>query len=113
MSPTELTATIEQALQTVLDVEDYELTESFDGQGIDVSGDDWTWHVEDELSYLALDDEPEDESARSAAIEKNLTKPVIEAIRGIEPATLVVLADLLVASRDPLSLTFAGMIRNS
>ena len=52
MGPAELTAIIEQALQTVLGVEDVELTESFDGKGIDVSGDDWTWHVEDELSVL-------------------------------------------------------------
>jgi hypothetical protein len=111
MSPAELTATIEQALQTVLGVEDYELTESFDGKGIDVSGDDWTWHVEDELSYLAIDDEPEGEGSYSAAIEKSLTAPVIEALRGIDPATLVVLGDLLVASRDPLSIAFAGMLR--
>jgi hypothetical protein len=111
MTPAELTANIEQALQTVLGVEDYELTESFDGKGIDVSGDDWTWHVEDEVSYLAIDDEPDGEAAYPAAIEKNLTAPVIEALRGIDPATLVVLADLLAASRDPLSIAFAGMLR--
>jgi hypothetical protein len=92
-------------------VEDYELTESFDGKGIDVSGDDWTWHVEDGLSYLAIDDDPETEVAYPAAIEKNLTAPVIEALRRIDPATLVVLADLLAASRDPLSISFAGMLR--
>ena len=96
----------------MLDVEDYELTESFDGKGIDVSGDDWTWHVEDELSYLAIDDEPDTESAYPAAIEKNLTAPVIDALRGIDPATLVVLADLLAASRDPLSISFAGLLRS-
>ena len=111
MSPAELTAIIEQALQTVLDVEDYELTESFDGKGIDISGDDWTWHVEDELAYLAIDDEPERDGAYQAAIEKHLTAPVIEALRGIDPATLVVLAELLAASRDPISISFAGMIR--
>jgi hypothetical protein len=113
MGPAELTAIIEQALQTVLGVEDYELTESFDGKGIDVSGDDWTWHVEDGLSYLAIDDDPESEAAYPAAIEKNLTAPVIEALRGIDPATLVVLRDLLAASRDPLSISFAGMLRGT
>ncbi len=112
MTPAELTAIIEQALQTVLGIEEYESTESFDGQGIDVSGDDWTWHVEDAFSYLAIDDEPEDECEYPAAIERNLTAPVIEALRGIDPAILVVLADLLAASRDPLSISFAGMIRN-
>ncbi len=113
MGPAELTAIIEQALQAVLDVEDYELTESFDDRGIDVSGDDWTWHVEDELAYLAIDDEPENASGYPAAIEKNLTAPVIAALRGIDPATLVVLADLLAASGDPLSISFAGMLRSS
>lgn len=113
MGPAELTAIIEQALQAVLDVEDYELTESFDDRGIDVSGDDWTWHVEDELAYLAIDDEPENASGYPAAIEKNLTAPVIAALRGIDPATLVVLADLLAASGDPLSIRFAGMLRSS
>ena len=111
MGPAELTAIVERALQTVLGVEDYELTESFDGKGIDVSGDDWTWHVADELSYLAIDDEPESEAAYPAAIEKNLGAPVIEALRGIDPAVLVVLADLLSASGDPLSIAFAGMLR--
>lgn len=111
MGPAELTAIIEQALQTVLGVEDYELTESFDGKGIDVSGDDWTWHVEDGLSYLAIDDEPEIETAYPSAIEKNLGTPLIAALREIDPAVLIVLADLLAASGDPLSLAFAGMLR--
>ncbi len=111
MTPAELTAIVEQALQSVLGVEDYELTESFDGKGIDVSGDDWSWHIEDELAYLAIDDEPESVAAYPAAIEKNLTAPVIVALRGIDPTTLVVLADLLAASRDPLSISFAGMLR--
>jgi hypothetical protein len=113
MGPAELTAIIEQALQAVLGVEEYELTESFDGTGIDVSGDDWTWHVSDELSYLAIDDEPEGEAAYPAVIEKNLTASVIAALRGIEPATLIVLQDLLAASGDPLSISFAGMLRAS
>lgn len=112
MHAAELTAIIEQALQTVLGVEDYELTESFDGKGIDVSGDDWTWHVEDELSYLAVDDEPDFDTAYTAAIEKNLTLPVIDALRAIDPATLAVLADLLAASHDPLSLAFAHLLRS-
>lgn len=110
MGPVELTAIIEHALQTVLDVEDFELTESFDGMGIDVSGDDWTWHVGGELAYLAIDDEPENVSGYPAAIEKNLTAPAIDALRGIDPATLVVLRDLLTASGDPLSSAFAGML---
>jgi hypothetical protein len=95
----------------VLPVEEFELTESFDGKGIDVSGDDWTWHVEGELSYLAIDDEPETEDAYTAAIERNLTAPVVAALRQIDPATLVVLRDLLAASGDPLSLAFAGVLR--
>ncbi|MCO5221821.1 MAG: hypothetical protein M9947_09610 [Thermomicrobiales bacterium] len=111
MTPAELTATIEAALQTVLAVEDFELTEGFDGNGIDVSGDAWTWHVEDERSYLAIDDEPENESALPSAIEKTLTLPVIDALRTLEPATRVVLADLLAASRDPLSIAFAVIVR--
>jgi hypothetical protein len=111
MTPAELTAAIERALLTVLPVEEFELTESFDGKGIDVSGDDWTWHVEEELSYLAIDDEPESESAYPDAIERNLTAPVIAALQQIDPATLIVLADLLAASADPLSLAFAGTLR--
>ena len=111
MSPAELTAIIEQALQTVLPVEDFELTESFDGNGIDVSGDDWTWHVEDDFAYLAIDDEPDDASAYAAAIEKHLTASVISALRQIDPATLIVLCDRLAASGDPISLVFADMLR--
>lgn len=86
MTPADLTATIEHALLTVLEVEDFELTESFDGRGIDVSGDDWTWHVEDGLSYLAIDDEPDAATAYPTAIEKNLTGPVIVALQEIDPA---------------------------
>ena len=95
----------------LISVEEYELTESFDGKGIDVSGDDWTWHVEDELSYLAIDDEPESESEFPAAIERNMTAPVIAALQEIDQATLIVLADLLAASGDPLSLAFATFLR--
>lgn len=111
MDPAEPTAIIEQALLTVLGVEDFALTEGFDGAGIDVSGDDWTWHVGKELSYLALDDEPENEAEYPEAIERNLTAPVIGALRGIDTATLVALCDLLAASGDPLSISFAGMLQ--
>lgn len=111
MTPAELTACIEQALLHVLEVDDFELTEGFDGKGIDVSGDDWTWHVEAELSYLAIDDEPDHPETLPAAIETNLTAPVLDALRQIDPATLLVLRDQLAASGDPLSLTFAGLLR--
>lgn len=111
MTPADLTATIERALLTVLDVEDFELTESFDGKGIDVSGDDWTWHVADDLSYLAIDDEPDDPVAYPAAIEKNLTAPVIAALQQIDAPTRIVLCDLLATSGDPISLAFIGLLR--
>lgn len=112
MTPSELTAAIERALLTVLEVEDFELTESFDGKGIDVSGDDWTWHVEDGLSYLAIDDEPDAVAAYPAAIEKNLTSPVITALQEIDAPTRIVLCDLLAASGDPISLAFAATLRS-
>lgn len=112
MTPADLTSTIERALLTVLDLEDFELTESFDGKGIDVSGDDWTWHVEDDLSYLAIDDEPDDPAAYPAAIEKNLTAPVISALQQIDAPTRIVLCDLLAASGDPISLAFVDLLRS-
>lgn len=111
MNSADLTSAIEQALLSVLSVDAFELTESFDGKGIDVSGDDWTWHVEDGLSYLAIDDEPETETGYPAAIARNLTAPVIDALREIEPVSLLALVDLLVASGDPLSLAFASMLQ--
>lgn len=111
MTPAELTAAIERALLTVLDVEDFELTESFDGSGIDVSGDDWTWHVENGLSYLAIDDEPDTADAYPAAIEKNLTGPVIAALQEIDEPTKIVLCNLLAASGDPISLAFVDLLR--
>lgn len=112
MTPADLTSTIERALLTVLDLEDFELTESFDSKGIDVSGDDWTWHVEDDLSYLAIDDEPDDPAAYPAAIEKNLTAPVISALQQIDAPTRIVLCDLLAASGDPISLAFVDLLRS-
>lgn len=112
MTTTDLTATIEHALLTVLDVEDFELTESFDGSGIDISGDDWTWHVEDGLSYLAIDDEPDDAASYPAAIIRNLTGPVIAALQEIDPPTRIVLCDLLAASGDPISLAFVDLLRS-
>jgi len=111
MTPADLTATIERALLIVLGVEDFELTESFDGKGIDVSGDAWTWHVEDNLSYLAIDNEPDDAAAYASTIEKTLTGPVIAALQEIDPATRIVLCDLLAASGDPISLAFVDLIR--
>jgi len=111
MTPADLTATIERALLTVLDVEDFELTESFDGAGIDVSGDDWTWHVEDGLSYLAIDDEPENATGYPAAIEKALTGPVIVALQEIEEPPRIILCNLLAASGDPISLAFVDLLR--
>ena len=63
--------------------------------------------------YLAIEGEPESDAAYVAAIERNLTEPVIGALRGIDPAILVVLADLLAASRDPLSIAFGGLLRSS
>lgn len=113
MSPAELTAAIEHALLTVLTVEDFELTEGFGGAGIDVSGDDWTWHVEDGLSYLALDDEPEDESALPGVIDRALTMPVITAFQTIDPVALAELTALLRASADPLSIAFAQRLQSS
>jgi hypothetical protein len=113
MSPADLTAAIERALLSVLELEDFELTESFDGKGIDVSGDDWTWHVDGDFSYLAIDDEPDDAAAYAVAIEKNLTTPVITALQEIDPATRIVLCDLLAASGDPISLAFVDMLRGS
>lgn len=112
MTPADLTSTIERALLTVLDLEDFELTESFDSKGIDVSGDDWTWHVEDDLSYLAIDDEPDDPAAYPAAIEKNLTAPVISALQQIDAPTRIVLCDLLAVSGDPISLAFVDLLRS-
>ena len=111
MTPADLSATIEQALLTVLDVEDFEATTGFGGNGVDLSGDDWTWHLEDGLSYLAIDDEPDDPTGYAAAIERNLTAPVLDALRAIDQATLIVLAELLAASGDPLSLAFAELLR--
>jgi hypothetical protein len=111
MTPAELTAAVERALLTVLAVEDFELTESFDGKGIDVSGDDWTWHVEDDFSYLAIDDEPNEAAAYPAAIVKNLTGPVIAALQEIDAPVRIVLCDLLAASGDPVSLAFVGLLR--
>jgi len=113
MTPADLATMIEQALLTVLDVEDFESTPGFEGTGVDVSGDDWTWHIEEELAYLALDDEPDDPAAYETAIEKNLTEPVLAALRDIDPATLIVLSNLLAASGDPISLAFAGLLRRS
>ncbi len=113
MTPADLATTIEEALLTVLAVKEFESTESFDGKGIDVSGDDWTWHVEDDLSWLAIDDEPDDPAAYGAAIEKNLTEPVLIALRDIDPPTLVVLSNLLAASGDPISLVFVDLLRRS
>jgi hypothetical protein len=111
MTPADLTAAIERALLTVLELQDFELSESFDGKGIDVSGDDWTWHVEDGLSYLAIDNEPDDAATYPSIIEKNLTGPVIAALQEIDPATRIVLCDLLAASGDPISLAFVELLR--
>lgn len=110
MTPANLSSVIERALLTVLDLDDFESTEGFDGKGIDISGDDWTWHIEDELAYLAIDDEPDEPAAYPVAIEKNLTTPVIAALRQIDGASLATLTRLLTASGDPLSISFAELL---
>ncbi len=113
MTPADLATTIEQALLTVLDVEDFESTPGFERVGVDVSGDDWTWHIEDDGAWLAIDDEPDDPAAYATAIEKNLTEPVLAALRDIDPAILVVLSELLAASGDPISLAFVDLLRRN
>lgn len=110
MTPTELSANIDRALQTVLRIEDFEMTEGFDGAGIDISGDDWTWHLDDRIAWFAIDDEPDNPSDYPVAIERNLTAPVITALRQIEEPVRDELAKLLAASEDPLSLAFAALL---
>jgi hypothetical protein len=103
---------IAEALQAEFDdrleAVDFDLT--FEGGEIDIATDDWTMHLEAGSGWIAIDNEPEDDSGYAIALRDAFQSREIEAIRAANDAVDGAIGELLAGSGDPLSAAFADMI---
>lgn len=104
-----LAAALTAAMHTVLDPDEFDVTEGAPGE-LDLSTDDWTLHVEDwpnGPAWLAIDDEPDDLAAYTAARRRVMSEAVERALAEADRAVDGALTRALRASGDPFTIQFA------
>lgn len=81
---------------------------------LDVSGDDWTLHLEgwpdQPLAWLALDDEPEETMDRRSELRRALGADVLAALAAADTQLSGRLGEALRAGADPLSIDLADAL---
>jgi hypothetical protein len=106
---------IESALSDALAEEDFNVTVDQDGGEATIEADEWTLQlasVEGALTaFLAIDEEPENEASYPAAVRAALGKGVEDALIDADQELGGALSTALIASGDPFSTTFAGVLR--
>jgi homoserine kinase len=101
-----LAAALSAALRTVLDPDEFDVTPATTGD-LDVSTDDWTLHIENwpnGPAWLAIDDEPDDASAYTAARRQVMSEEVERALAEADQAVARGLTRALQASSDPFTI---------
>jgi hypothetical protein len=108
-------AEIETGLAEALADGDYDITVDEDGGEATVETDEWTLQlasIEGALSaFLAIDDEPENEASYATAVRSALGASAMDAFAGADLELKGMLSAALLASGDPFSAEFAGLIR--
>lgn len=100
-------------LLTVLKPADFDITGSLDDDGLDISTDEWTIHLESGWGFLAIEDEPELPAAFAAARRKVMPEKVERALIAIDRELDGALSAALETSGDPLSLDFVPVLRSA
>jgi hypothetical protein len=105
----QLAEALAAALRTVFDPDEFDITQGVPGE-LDVSTDDWTLHIDQSpsgVAWLAIDDEPDDPSAYTAARRQVMSEEVERALSEADRAVGGALTRALEASDDPFSAHFA------
>src|SRR6185312_3256297 len=106
---------IESALSDTLAEDDFNVTVDQDGGEATIEADEWTLQlasVEGALTaFLAIDEEPESEASYPAAVRTALGKGVEDALLDADQELAGALSTALIASGDPFSTAFAGVLR--
>ena len=114
MTDGELVAALEIAFAGLIEADDVDIEVA---QGaVQVSGEEWTLHVEgwpaSPLGWLALDDEPEDATERRATREAAMGEAALAALALADRTLEGGLSAALRAPGDPLSTELADAIRD-
>ncbi len=111
----ETLAALRAAFATLSSADEAEVVEG-DDDGIDVIGEEWTFHAEGwpgpAIAWLALDDEPDEENDRSIreACEAALPPEAFAALAAADQQLNGALRASLVATLDPVSRDLARAI---
>jgi hypothetical protein len=100
---------IRARLLTVMHEDDFDVVAGEDG-ALDISTDHWTIHLEHDVGFLAIDDEPEQPSqfatSRRAVISERVERALAFADGELDGA----LSAALTASSDPFTLDFVAAL---
>ena len=106
-----LVGIVREAMVDLIEAGDLDVVRSDDGLEIDVFGDEWTIHLEgwpgSPSAFAAIDDEPEDPAAMSAALAAIIDAPIQAALLDLDRRLGRALRTALAASGDPLSIDLA------
>lgn len=99
-------------LKEVLDEEEFDVVLDSDGE-LNVSTDDWTIHLEDDLGWFAIDEEPEKEADYPAALGKVLPPDILAAFAEVDKQSGGELLNALVTGSDPFSQLLVEKLREA
>jgi hypothetical protein len=99
-------------LKEVLDEDEFDVVLDSDGE-LNVSTDDWTVHLEDELGWIAIDEEPEKEAGYAAALSAVFPIDVLRAFNEVDRLSDGTLTGALRAGNDPLTIAFLSLLASS
>jgi hypothetical protein len=112
----DITTAAEQArerLLAVLSPDDFDVTVE-DEQAIEIATDDWTLRIEgwpDGAGWLAIDEEPDDQSEYERARRAVMSEAVERALADIDRQLGGAIVRSLIASGDPFSQDFAHVLQ--
>jgi hypothetical protein len=109
MTPADLIEIIRGHLATVLQEDDYDV-QSGDATTAELYTDTWTIHLDGAGGFLAIDDEPDNTSAYTGALERALGQPIIAALTVTDQESAGALSTRLRQTADPLSLALADLL---
>lgn len=100
-------------LSMALCLSDFDISRTDNAGDLEVVTDEWTLRVEqgpELVAWLALDNEPDNESALATARQEAMGVPVEQALAAIDRRMNGTLSSALRASGDPLSVNLAGAL---
>ncbi len=111
----QLGSALATALKVVLDPDEFDIAlgVAADVRELDVATDDWTLHIEgwpDPIGFLAIDDEPDDETQYEASRRAVMSVAVEQALAEADRAVGGVLSRALTTSGDPFTLALVKVL---